>query len=327
MIIQAWKTITGVQWLNGQPVMWQQVGPGAWPQGNNFFSSTGQMPQPFGQNWPGHIVPLPMVDPGISNVNVNQVQGSVIKELEDLKAKFEEEKKRTRDIFTMTSKEAAVLKDKITSLEVGKKGLEDKLEKEQQKTKCLEKKIQVEADELKKEKRLRKIAEEKVLNLEKGTSEAEKLSKVEKERELRKARAERLSKAEKERELRRAKANVKREETLRKIEGKKNSKEKVEEWDEEYLDCSGRGVGTISVKRRKSTEGQPSPVNANEVRNPGNVKPGQGKGERWIVGVSNAKKLKVGEDDKTGEGSNEKKADGNKKAVAGPSDGSKVPFS
>ena len=44
MIIQAWKSITGVQWLNGQPVMWQQVGPGAWPQGNNLFSSTGLMP-------------------------------------------------------------------------------------------------------------------------------------------------------------------------------------------------------------------------------------------------------------------------------------------
>ena len=52
-----------------------------------------------------------------------------------------------------------------------------------------------------------------------------------------------MSKAEKERELRKAKAKAKREETLRKIEGKKHSKKKDEEWDEEYLVCSGRGVG------------------------------------------------------------------------------------
>ena len=51
---------------------------------------------------------------------------------------------------------------------------------------------------------------------EKGTSEAKKLSKVEKERELRKAKAEKMSKAEKERELKKAKANAKKEETLRK---------------------------------------------------------------------------------------------------------------
>ena len=105
MIIQAWKSITGVQWLNGQPVMWQQVVPGAWAQGNNFFSSTGQMPLLFGQSWPVPIAPLPMADCGMSSVNVNQ--GSVMKELEDLKNQFEEEKKCTRETFTMNSKKAA----------------------------------------------------------------------------------------------------------------------------------------------------------------------------------------------------------------------------
>ena len=131
--------------------------------------------------------------------------------------------------------------------------------------------------------------------------------------------AENLSKAEKERELRKAKAKAKREETSRKIEGKKHSKKKDEEWDEEYLDCSGRGVGVISAKRRKSTEGQLSTLNANEVGNLGNGKPG--KRERWLVDASKAKKVKVGErGDKGCNGSG-------KRAVADSSDGSKVPFS
>ena len=81
----------------------------------------------------------------------------------------------------------------------------------------------------------------------------------------------------------------------------------------------------VSVRRRKSTEGQPSTVNGNEVGNLGNAKPG--KRERWLTDVSNAKKPKVGEDGKKGVGSNEKNTEENKRAVAGSSDGSKVPFS
>ena len=50
MIIFASKSITGVQWENGQPAMWQQVG--AWPQGTSLLSPTALMPQPVGQVWP-----------------------------------------------------------------------------------------------------------------------------------------------------------------------------------------------------------------------------------------------------------------------------------
>ena len=79
------------------------------------------------------------------------------------------------------------------------------------------------------------------------------------------------------------------------------------------MDCSGRGVGVIAVKRRKSTGGQASSVNANEVGNLGNGKPGR---ERWVLDSSNAnKKVKVGEGVVNGESSNEK-------AVAASSDAS-----
>ena len=69
----------------------------------------------------------------------------------------------------------------------------------------------------------------------------------------------------------------------------------------------------VAVKRRKSTGGQASSVNANEVGNLGNGKPGR---ERWVLDSSNAnKKVKVGEGVVNGESSNEK-------AVAGSSDAS-----
>ena len=158
---------TGVQLLNGQPAVWQQVG--AWPQGTNMLSPTGLIPQPLGQNWPVPIAALPITGAGISSVNSNQ--GQVMKELEDLKQKFEIEKKRTRDIFTKNSKETVSLKEKMKVLEVKNIGVEDKLVKEREKTKSLEKKVkelQGEADELKKEKKLRKLAEEKVAILEKA---------------------------------------------------------------------------------------------------------------------------------------------------------------
>ena len=70
MIIYAFKSITGVQWLNGQPVMWQQAG--AWPQGTNLLSPTGLMPQPLGHNWPVPIAALPIAGAGMSSVNSNQ---------------------------------------------------------------------------------------------------------------------------------------------------------------------------------------------------------------------------------------------------------------
>ena len=298
---------TGVQLLNGQPAVWQQVG--AWPQGTNLLSPTGLIPQPLGQNWPVPIAALPITGAGISSVNSNQ--GLVMKELEDLKQKFEIEKKRTRDIFTKNSKETVSLKEKMKVLEVKNIGVEDKLVKEREKTKSLEKKVkelQGEADELKKEKKLRKLAEEKVAILEKaaraGKEEKKKFSQEEKEK---------LSKEEKERKLRKARASAKREETLQRIEAQKNFKEKDEEWFEDYVDCSGRGVGVVAVKRRKSTGGQASSVNANEVGNLGNGKPGR---ERWVLDSSNAnKKVKVGEGVVNGESSNEK-------AVAGSSDAS-----
>ena len=117
MIIHALKRITGIQWINsGQPVVWQQLGPGGWAQGNMFSSTATVMPHAFGQSWPVPIAPLPIADPGLSSVNVNQ--GSMMKELEDLKKQFDEEKKRTRETFTMNSKEVSNLKDKITTLEV-----------------------------------------------------------------------------------------------------------------------------------------------------------------------------------------------------------------
>ena len=96
--------------------MWQQVVPGAWPQGNNLLTlTTGLM----SQNWPVQVAALPMTDPGHSSGNVNQEM--MMKELADLTKKFEEEKKRTRDIFTMNSREVVSLKDKILTLEVSKK--------------------------------------------------------------------------------------------------------------------------------------------------------------------------------------------------------------
>ena len=47
-------------------------------------------------------------------------------------------------------------------------------------------------------------------------------------------------------------------------------------------------VGMICVKRRKSTEGRISTVNANEVGNLGNGK--NGIQERWLFDISNAEK-------------------------------------
>lgn len=71
MIIYAFKSITGVQWLNGQPVMWQQAG--AWPQGTNLLSPTGLMPQPLGHNWPVPIAALPIA--GYDNRQVQEFTG------------------------------------------------------------------------------------------------------------------------------------------------------------------------------------------------------------------------------------------------------------
>merc|ERR1712083_504119 len=130
MIIFAVKSITGVQWVNGQPAMWQQVG--AWPQGT--ISPTGLMPQPVGQVWPP-----PTAVAEVSGVDANQ--GLVMKEIEDLRRKFEEEKKHTKDMFIKNSKEAVVLKDKVKTMEVMKRGLEEKLVKEQEKNKYLEKRV------------------------------------------------------------------------------------------------------------------------------------------------------------------------------------------
>ena len=267
--------ITGVQWVNGQPAMWQQVG--AWPQGT--ISPTGLMPQPVGQVWPP-----PTAVAEVSGVDANQ--GLVMKEIEDLRRKFEEEKKHTKDMFIKNSKEAVVLKDKVKTLEVKKRGLEEKLVKEQEKNQYLEKRVkelQDVAEELQKEKKLRKLAEEKVAFLEKA-------ARAGKEKEGN------VSREEQEREMRKAKASAKREETLRKIEGKKNSKGGNEEWDEDYIDNSGRGVGVISVKRRKSNGGQASTANADQVGNLENGNPG--KRERWVLNVSNVnKKVKVGQDE------------------------------
>ena len=255
--------------------MWQQVG--AWPQGT--ISPTGLMPQPVGQVWPP-----PTAVAEVSGVDANQ--GLVMKEIEDLKRKFEEEKKHTKDMFIKNSKEAVVLKDKVKTLEVKKRGLEEKLVKEQEKNKYLEKRVKElkdMAEELQKEKKLRKLAEEKVAFLEKA-------ARAGKENEGN------MSREEQERELRKAKASAKREETLRKIEGKKNSKGGNEEWDEDYIDNSGRGVGVISVKRRKSNGGQASTVNSDKVGNLENGNPG--KRERWVLNVSNVnKKVKVGQDE------------------------------
>ena len=129
-MLRSHTVVVIVQLLNGQPAVWQQVG--AWPQGTNMLSPTGLIPQPLG-----------------------------LKELEDLKQKFEIEKKRTRDIFTKNSKETVSLKEKMKVLEVKNIGVEDKLVKEREKTKSLEKKVkelQGEADELKKEKKLRPLS-------------------------------------------------------------------------------------------------------------------------------------------------------------------------
>ena len=284
LIIFAVKSITGVQWVNGQPAMWQQVG--AWPQGT--ISPTGLMPQPVGQVWPP-----PTAVAEVSGVDANQ--GLVMKEIEDLRRKFEEEKKHTKDMFIKNSKEAVVLKDKVKTMEVMKRGLEEKLVKEQEKNKYLEKRVKElkdVAEELQKEKKLRKLAEEKVAFLEKA-------ARAGKENEGN------MSREEQERELRKAKASAKREETLRKIEGKKNSKGGNEEWDEDYIDNSGRGVGVISVKRRKSNGGQASTANADQVGNQENGNPG--KRERWVLNVSNVnKKVKVGQDEVKFGSSNEK---------------------
>ena len=296
--------------------MWQQVVPGAWPQGNNFLTPTTGL---MSQNWPVPVAALPMADPGHSSANVNQER--VMKELADLTKKFEEEKKRTRDIFTMNSREVVSLKDKISTLEVSKKGLRDKLEKEREKTRSLEKKVeelQADAGELKKEKKSRKLAEEKLMNHVKAAKGSEKEKGISENKKL--------SEAEKERELRKAKASAKREETLQKIESKKNSKQRDEEWDEDYMDCSGRGVGVISAKRRKSTEGQISSVNVIEVGKVGRDK--TSKREKGLIDTSNAKKKqKLEETGKKDEESNEKNADANKKAGAGSTGGVlKVPF-
>ena len=316
MIIFALKSITGVQWENGQPAMWQQVG--AWPQGTSLLSPTALMPQPVGQVWPqpvGQIWPPPIATPGISSENANQ--GLVMKEVEELKRKFNEEKKHTKDMFIKNSKETVVLKDKMKTLEVQKRGLEEKLVKEQEKTKSLQKRVkelQEEAEELQKEKRLRKLAEEKVTILEKA-------ARVGKEK------GGNVSSKDQERELRKAKANAMREETLRRIEGKRNSKGENEEWDEDYIDSSGRGVGVISVKRRKSNGGQASTVYANELGNAETGKPV--KRERWVLNVSNAnkkvKEVKFGSYHEEGECSigeasesfNGKEANANKKVKPG----------
>ena len=196
------------------------------------------------------------------------------------------------------------------------------MEKEREKTRSLEKKVeelQADAGELKKEIKLRKLAEEKLMNHVKAAKGSEKEKGISENKKL--------SEAEKERELRKAKASAKREETLQKIESKKNSKQRDEEWDEDYMDCSGRGVGVISAKRRKSTEGQISSVNVIEV----GMKVGRdktSKREKGLIDTSNAKKKqKLEETGKKDEESNEKNADANKKAGAGSTGGVlKVPF-
>ena len=69
------------------------------------------------------------------------------------------------------------------------------------------------------------------------------------------------------------------------------------------------------VKRRKSTEGRISTVNANEVGNLGNGK--NGKQERWLFGISNAEKRLKLEADEKDDGSNAKTADANEEAGVG----------
>ena len=76
-----------------------------------------------------------------------------------------------------------------------------------------------------------------------------------------------------------------------------------------------RVVGMIYVKRRKSTEGRISTVNANEVGNLGNGK--NGIQERWLFGISNAEKRLKLEADEKDDGYYAKTADANEEAGAG----------
>ena len=118
--------------------------------------------------------------------------------------------------------------------------------------------------------------------------------------------------------MRKAKSNARMEETLRKIERKTNSEQKDENLRSgmnEDFGLQWRVFGMIYVKRRKSTEGRTSTVNANEVGNLGNGK--NGIQERWLFGISNAEKRLKLEADEKDDGYYTKTADANEEAGAG----------
>ena len=99
-----------------------------------------------------------------------------------------------------------------------------------------------------------------------------------------------------------------------KLRGRQIQSRKMRSGMNEDFGLQWRVVGMIYVKRRKSTEGRISTVNANEVGNLGNGK--NGIQERWLFGISNAeKRFKLETDEKDG-GYHAKTADANEEAGA-----------
>jgi hypothetical protein len=155
--------------------------------------------------------------PLTGSLPTSQFGAEVHQEISRLKTLLDEEKKSKLAISVENSKEIIELKNKVKDLGNFKI--------------CYEK-----------EKVKRKSLEETVKNL--GYEVA---------RLKREKRKQESMKPKNEKEERLQRATEQKKETLFKIDSKKVTKQADEEWAEEYLDNTSRGVGVVAVKRKKSS--------------------------------------------------------------------------
>ena len=228
--------------------------------------------------------------PLTGSLPTSQFGVEVHQEISRLKTLLDEEKKSKLAISVENSKEIIKLKNKVKDLGNFKI--------------CYEK-----------EKVKRKSLEETVKNLE-----------YEVARLKREKRKQESMKPKNEKEERLQRATEQKKETLFKIDSKKVTKQADEEWAEEYLDNTSRGVGVVAVKRKKSSSSyeEIKPKKATKERDTviANLKRGSedsrsGKRGNMIIekkhvsvlafDKSSGKENKISENDKVEEGNKNKK--------------------